>query len=99
MAVMAAEKQKPGDKPKKTQVTVSFPLAGKKPYRNDVDPITTVEAIRVAAMAHFEVADDQTTVYYLTHKGDRANPSSTVGDLAEKARAVKFTLAKELVQG
>lgn len=94
-----ADKSKPGAKPKQTKVTVSFPLAGKGPFKEDVDPTTTVETIRVAAMAHFEVIDDQTNVYYLTHKGDRATASATVGDLADEAHTVKFTLAKELFQG
>lgn len=94
-----ADKSKPDKKPEQTKVTVSFPLAGKGPFKDDLDAATTVEAMRVAAMTHFEVTDDQTSVYYLTHKGDRAAATATVGDLADKAHALKFTLAKELFQG
>jgi hypothetical protein len=94
-----ADKSKPDKKPEQTKVTVSFPLAGKGPFTDDVDPVTTVEAIRVASMTHFEVTDDQTSVYYLTHKGDGATATATVGELADEAHALKFTLAKELFQG
>lgn len=100
MEAAAADKdRKPGGKPEQIKATVSFPLAGEGPYKADVEPDDTTEAIRARAMAHFGVADDQTTVYYLTHKGDRADPNATVGSLAGKAGAVKFTLAKELFQG
>jgi hypothetical protein len=99
MAANATDKTKAGRKPEQTKVTVSFPLAGKGPFKQDVEPTTTIDAVRVEAMAHFEVADDQSTVYYLTHKGDRPDGGATVGDLADEAHAVKFTLAKELVQG
>lgn len=37
--------------------------------------------------------------YYLTHKDDRQTDETTIGSLAGRARAVKFTLVKELTQG
>lgn len=103
MAAPEAKKDRPDSKPEKEpkgiKVTVSFPLAGKGPFKDEVEPTTLVEAMRQAAMAHFEVADDETTVFYLTHKGDRVDANATVGDLADEARTLKFTLAKELFQG
>lgn len=100
MQAAEAEKgKKPGGKPEQVKVTVSFPLAGKGAYKYDVAPEVTAETVRAAAMTHFGVADDQTTSYYMTRKGDRVEPASTVGDLADEARAVKFTLVKELIQG
>src|SRR4051794_37586836 len=91
--------EKPGKKPKEVKVTVSFPLAGKGPFKDDVDLTTLVETVRIAAMAHFQVADDETTVYYLTHDGDRVDANRSVGELAGEERALKLTLAKELFQG
>lgn len=101
MQAASAEKKdkQPGGKPEQVKVTVSFPLASKGPYKDDLAPETTAEVVRGAAMTHFGVADDQTTSYYMTRKGDRVEPASTVGDLADEARAVKFTLVKELIQG
>ena len=88
--------------PKKNEdvnVTVTFPLAGKGPYKEDLAPGTLAGTVRASAMTHFGVADDQTTTYYLTHKGDRVDANATVGELADEAKALKFTLAKELIQG
>ena len=93
------EKDQQGGEPREVKATVTFPLASKPPFKGDIEPDTTVDAVRTAAMAHFGVADDQTTVFYLTHKGDRAANTATIGSVADRARAVKLTLAKELIQG
>lgn len=97
----AATAHKPGGqgKPDTVHVTVTFPLGPKPPYKADENRETTVDEIRVQAMDHFEVSDTETTVYYLTHQGTTPAPSTTLGDLAENAAAVQFTLAKRLVQG
>jgi hypothetical protein len=86
-------------KPKQIEVKVSFPLAGKDPYNKKVAPETTADAVRMAAMEHFGVADDQTATYYLTFGGQRVESGATVGSLAGDKHEVKFTLAKELIQG
>ena len=81
------------------EVVVSFPLAGQGPFKKKVGREATVESVRVEAMAHFGVHDDETTTYYLTHDGARVTPEKTVGEVAGEAEAVKFTLVKELIQG
>lgn len=85
--------------PKEVQVKVSFPLAGKGPYGDKFDPGTAADAVRQAAMAHFGVADDQAATYYLTFDGQRVDALATVGSLAGDKHELKFTLAKELIQG
>ena len=85
--------------PKQVKVKISFPLAGKGPYNDKADPETTADAVRLAAMAHFGVADDQTAAYYLTVGGQRVDAGATVGSLAGDKHELKFTLAKELIQG
>jgi len=80
-------------------VKVSFPLAGKGPFGEEVPRTTTAEAVRVNAMAHFGVADDSTEHYYLTHDGRPVDPAETVGAIAGEADSVRFILAKELIQG
>jgi TUG ubiquitin-like domain len=81
------------------EVTVSFPLAGKGPFRVEVPPDTTAGAVLAQAMEHFGVVDDSTERYFLTHDGDPIDPSKTVGAIVGKSDSVKFTLAKELIQG
>jgi hypothetical protein len=92
------QRGKPRGKPTEIKVTVAFPLAAKPPYKADVERTETAESVRTAAMAYFGVTDESTATY-LTYKGDRVAATDTVGDLADDARAVKFTLAKELIQG
>lgn len=82
----AEKDKKPGGKPEQVKVTVSFPLAGQGPFKSDVEPEATAGAVRTEAMEHFGVADDQTSTYSLTHKGDRVEPGTTVGDRADGAR-------------
>lgn len=86
-------------KPAHVRVTVTFPLANKPPFHKDDPPDTTVAAVLAGAMAHFEVTDDETTTYYLTHDHEKADPTKTVGELAGDKHEVKFTLAKEITQG
>lgn len=94
-----ANDQQSAHEPKHVKVTVTFPLAHKEPYHADDPPDATVGSVLSAAMTHFEVSDDDTTKYYLTHKHERADPNATLEQLADDARAVKFTLAKEITQG
>jgi hypothetical protein len=85
---------------KTIEVTVTFPLAKGQPYHDDkVAPETTVGAVREAAMAHFGIQPEPNTTYFLTHDGAPVADATTVGTVAGKAGAVKFTLVKELIQG
>lgn len=88
-----------GHKPKPIKVTVTFPLARKEPYNSEDLPDTQVEQVRVAAMNHFGIADDDSAVYYLTHGRERPDPGETIGAIADRAESVKFSLVKELIQG
>lgn len=81
----------------RTKVTFSF--SEKSPFEAQEDPTTTLGAIRKAAMAYFEVAEDPSHVFYLSHDGQRQDDSRTLGDVAGHAEAVTFRLVKELVQG
>lgn len=80
------------------KVTVTFPLA-EGPYHGEFAPETTVGALRAAAMRELGVGGDAQYSYYLTHKEDRQADGTTIGALAGHARAMKFTLVKELTQG
>ena len=90
---------KRGNKPESIKVTVTFPLARKEPYKSEDPPDTQVEQVRAAAMNHFGIADDDSAVYYLTQSRERPEPGETIGAIADKAKSVKFSLVKELIQG
>jgi hypothetical protein len=80
------------------QVTVTFPLAA-KPYHGDFGPVATAGQVRSAAMGAFGAQEEPSTVYYLTHNGDRLPDERTLGDVADHANGLKLRLVKELVQG
>lgn len=80
------------------KVNVTFPLAN-RPYHDEVSPETTVGAVRAAAMSGFVVTEDPALVFYLVHTGDRVDDAKTIGEVAGHAAAVKFTLAREIIQG
>jgi len=81
----------------KTKVT--FPVSKKGPFSEDYPPETTVETVRLAAMDHFQVADDAQFTYVLTHSGQRQEPETTLGSIAGEAHAVEFRLVKVITQG
>lgn len=80
------------------QVTVTFPLAP-KPYHGDFGTTATVGQVRSAAMADFNAQEEASTVYYLTHNGDRLPDDRTLGQVTDHAKGLKLRLVKELVQG
>jgi hypothetical protein len=87
-------------KPKTTIKTkVTFPVSKKGPFAEDYPPETTVETVRLAAMVHFQVAEDAQFTYVLTHAGQRQEPETTLGSLAGEAHAVEFRLVKVITQG
>ena len=90
---------KPAAHEKMIEVTVTFPLAKGQPYHDKVERETTAGAVREAAMAHFSIQPEPNTTYFLTHEGAPVADTTSVGDVAGKAGAVKFTLVKELIQG
>ena len=84
---------------KKIQVRVTFPIAKKGPFEEDVSPETTVGTVREGAMRHFEVQDDSQFAYVLAHDGQEQDNTMTIGEIAVSAKAVKFTLIKKITQG
>jgi hypothetical protein len=80
------------------QVTVTFPIA-KKPYHEDFDGSATVAQVRSAAMADFGAQEEPSTVYYLSHNGDRLPDDRTLREIHDHANGLKLRLVKELVQG
>jgi len=88
--------QKPQEHP--IQVTVTFPLA-KKPYHNDFDSSATVALVRSAAMTDFGAQEEPSTVYYLSHNGDRLPDERTLREINDHADGLSLRLVKELVQG
>lgn len=94
----ALEPQAPA-KTQEIETQVSFPLSPKPAYKKKWAPETVVRQVLAAAMTYFEVADSPTTTYKLAYKGTPVDPSATLGEFAKDDEAVKFTLAKELIQG
>ena len=80
------------------KVTVTFPLAG-GPYHGEFVPETMVGTVRSEAMRGLGVGEDAQYSYYLTHKEGRQADETTIGALAGRARAIQFTLVKDLTQG
>jgi hypothetical protein len=80
------------------EVTVTFPLA-ERPFHGRLPGSTSVGEIRRDAMAEFGAVEDPQHAYYLSFRGTRQKDDATLAEVAENARAVKFTLVKELIQG
>ncbi len=85
--------------PDTIKATVVFPISSEPPFHADEQRSTPVSDLLQAAMQHFHVAADAEHTYYFTHKGMRIADGTPVGDVAEHANAVQFTLVKELIQG
>ncbi len=87
------------DKAKDTiKTVVTFPL-GHQPFQEDYEATVAVGTVRAAAMVHFEVSEDPALRFYLVHDGAEVPDTTTLGDVAGHAKALKFTLAKEIVNG
>jgi hypothetical protein len=99
MSTAQDQRNEQGAPEKAIEVTVTFPLAKGQPYHDKVAPEMTVGTVREAAMAHFGIQPEPNTTYFLTHDGAPVADATTVGTVAGKAGAVKFTLVKELIQG
>lgn len=89
--------------PAELQVTVTFPVSKKGPFKADYPAEATVGAVREAAMHHFGVADsvtgDTQLTYVLTHGGKRQENTTTLGAIAGHARALPFRMVKVITQG
>lgn len=79
-------------------VTVAFPL-GQGPFHDSVEPAVTAGALRQVAMTYFSAVDDPALRFYLTHDGDEVADATTIGEVAGKARAVRFILARDVING
>lgn len=87
--------------PTQTKVTVTFPLSPGKPFSATEPDNTTIGVVRKAAMDYFGVDEEPGSRYYLTQgrAGEELADGSTIGQIADRAHAVKLTLVKELIQG
>lgn len=94
-----ADDAKDHGRPETIKVTVTFPIGPGGPYRDDLADETTVGTLRAAAMNHFGATEDPGLRFYLIHDGLEIADTSTIGDVAGRARAVKFTLARDVIQG
>jgi hypothetical protein len=81
------------------EVTVTFPLGQGKPFHEREEASETSAELRIKALSHFGIQPDGSTAYYLIHSGSRVDDGLTLGEIAQDAGAVKFTLVKELIQG
>jgi hypothetical protein len=79
-------------------VVVTFPIA-EKPFNGEFAPTATVDEVRTASMESFGVNEDASTKYYLSHDSDKLSESQTLEAVVGNAKAVKFTLVKEITQG
>lgn len=80
------------------KVTVAFPL-GHGPFHGRFASNASVGDVRAAAMTHFGAVEDPALRFYLTHDGDEVSDSTTVGEVAGNANAIRFILAREVVNG
>ena len=87
-------------KPDKTIIVHVNYIAAVKPYKSEVEPTTTVGAIKTSALSAFGLIESSTKVYKLFHnKTELSNLDQTVGELADPARSVVLKLEEVLVQG
>jgi len=86
-------------RPETIKVTVTFPIGAGGPYRDDVADEATAGTVRAAAMTHFGAAEDPGLRFYLVHNGLEVADTTAIAEVAGRARAVKFTLARDVVQG
>ncbi len=94
-----ADDEKDHGRPDSIKVTVTFPIGSGGPYRDDLADETTVGVVRAAAMTHFGATEDPGLRFYLVHDGLEVVDTQTIGDVAGRARGVKFTLARDVIQG
>jgi hypothetical protein len=88
-----------GRKAKDTVKTVvTFPL-GHQPFQEEYESTAAVGTVRTDAMTHFGVSEDPALRFYLVHDGAEVPNTTTLGEVAGHAKAVKFTLVKEIVNG
>jgi hypothetical protein len=82
------------------RVKVTFPLGKKGPFEGEFPPQTTVGQVLTEAMRHFEVQPEANLTYYLTARGDRQDPNTTLAQIAgEHEHEISFRLVKEVTQG
>jgi len=81
------------------QVKVTFPASPKHPYEAKDSPQTTVGQVLTAAMSHFEVHDDTQFNFVLSYEGERKDPATTIGSLADHSDEIRFTLIKVITSG
>lgn len=86
-------------RPATINVTVTFPLSTRGSFRDRRPENETVASLLEAAMRFFAATPDPEYIYYLTHEKRRLAESETIGEVVGHARAARFSLIKELIQG
>ena len=81
------------------ETVVVFPLAGKEPFKTEDRREEPAAEVLKQAMAYFGVVNDTTTMYHLSHDGERVEPQATVGQLAGRGRELTVKLVKDIFQG
>jgi hypothetical protein len=94
------EKDERKDRPGQgIKVEVRFPISTKGSFTGTFVADTPIKSVRMRAMAFFGIAEDGQHAYYLTYKGKRIEDGTQLGEIDKKAKEIKLTLVKELIQG
>jgi hypothetical protein len=83
----------------KIKVTVTSALSKKPPFHEEFEAVATLLQIRQAAMRHFEIDEDSSSIYYLTFNRERQADSAVLGAVVGKTHAAEFRLSKDTTQG
>lgn len=85
----------------KDQITVhvTFPLAGKPPFKVEYESATTLVVVLAEVMDYFGAVADGQTQFHFNHDGRPQAPEATVGQIAGAGRAIELVLIKDMVSG
>ncbi|TDD87338.1 hypothetical protein E1293_08000 [Actinomadura darangshiensis] len=88
----------PGTKTNTIKTTVSF-AAAHQPYQHDYEPIVMLQQVLNDALTAFAIHPDGTSRYYFLHKGNEADLTQTLGEVADHAHALHLRLRTETISG
>lgn len=81
------------------EVTVTFALSTKPPFREREAGDTSVGTVLAEVMKHFEAKPEPNVTWYLTAHDERQPDSKTVREVAGREDQVKFRLVKDVTNG
>lgn len=76
----------------RVMVTYAYGYGG--PFDRDYPPDTPITTVRDAAIEHFRLAHEATTIYHLTAQDQHVAESATVGQVAGEAQNVVMRLVQ-----